>query len=163
MTTYFPFVPSILAPFQFSPVLDGETCSASVPWSLFGRRYYVTVLNPDNTLMFSLPVIGSPAALSIQSIEWANGLVTVTTIDRHRFSPGTVAMLTVKGTTPLAYSGLWRCEVISVTQFTYRLQPDPGNATAVGQVSHDVNIAAGYSQTSRLVFRFGSQTFEVDP
>jgi hypothetical protein len=163
MTTYTPFVPNAKAPFQFSAVLDGVTYAVSVPWSLFGRRYYVTVYDESQTLLFALPLIGSPAALPIQNIEWFNRLVTVTTVEDHPFAPGTVADLMIKGQTPSVYSGLRRCEIINVTQFTYSLTTYPGSASVFGQVSHDVNIAEGYVRSSSLVFRDGSQTFEVDP
>lgn len=58
--TVIPFAPSRLAPFQFSPTLDGEVYSAVVTWNLFGRRYYLNLYALDGTLVTCRAMVGSP-------------------------------------------------------------------------------------------------------
>lgn len=60
MTTVTPFVPSLLAPFQFQPTLDGQVYTVIVTWNLAGQRYYVNVYTLQGVLIASLPLIGSP-------------------------------------------------------------------------------------------------------
>ncbi len=60
MTTIFSFSPSQTAPFQFQPTLDGQVYTVTVPWSLFGQRYYVNIAQLDGTPVALLPLIGSP-------------------------------------------------------------------------------------------------------
>jgi hypothetical protein len=60
MTTYIDFVPSIAAPFQFQPTLDGQLYSVLVPWNLYSQRYYVEVSDLSGNLICAIPQVGSP-------------------------------------------------------------------------------------------------------
>src|SRR6266566_2988171 len=82
---YFPFTPSVNAPFQFTPTLDGVQYQAVVTWNLYGQRYYVNLYALDGTLVFSLPLVGST--------NWAN--VQLTTTYQSQF-----ATITATGTGP---------------------------------------------------------------
>lgn len=163
MTTYFPFTPNILVPYQFAPVLDGQLCTATVPWCLFGKRYYVTLASQGGGWLFTVPLIGSRAARAIQGLEWKNGAVIVTITEGHRYRIGSNMILTIKGAQPDGYNGIQRAFIINQTQFIYPLSNDPGMATLFGQVTQDINIAGGYVQNSLLVYRPSTQNFEVDP
>ena len=59
-TVYTPFTPSVTTPFLFQPTFDGDIYTVIVTWNLFGRRYYVNCYTLSGTLIFSLPLIGSP-------------------------------------------------------------------------------------------------------
>ena len=65
MTTLTPFTPNLNAPFQFQPVLDGQSYTAIIKWNIFGQRYYVELYTTDQTLVFNLPLIGSPPDYAI--------------------------------------------------------------------------------------------------
>jgi hypothetical protein len=59
-TTYFNFSPSTSSQFTFQPTLDGQVYTVTVPWSLFGERYYVQIATLQGTVVVLLPLIGSP-------------------------------------------------------------------------------------------------------
>lgn len=65
MTTYTAFTPTASAPFQFQPTFDGAVYTVIVTWNLFGQRYYVNVYTLSGTLVYSLPMIGSPPGYDI--------------------------------------------------------------------------------------------------
>lgn len=46
--------------FEFTATLDGNSYSIIVTWSIYAQRYYVNILRTDNTLVLSIPLIGSP-------------------------------------------------------------------------------------------------------
>ena len=65
MTTYIPFTPSPTAPFQFSAMLDGASYTGTVRWNTAGQRWYVTLTDSTGTVIFTLPLIGSPVGSDI--------------------------------------------------------------------------------------------------
>jgi len=65
MTTLVSFIPSPRAPFQFQATLDGVVYNVIVTWNTGGQRWYVNVYDQSNTLIFTLPMIGSPPAYDI--------------------------------------------------------------------------------------------------
>ena len=189
MTTYFPFTPvapftnvqtpSVItnltpdglnpvanlqgaSPFSFQPVLDGVQYNVTVPWSLFGQRYYVQCSTLSGVAVFYLPLIGSADSIYIQSVSWVPNTVTVTTTIPHGFKVGEIANITISNMIPSFYNGVYSCNAINSNQFTYALNFDPGVVTSFGSASFDVNIAAGYFD-STLVYRSNNQQFEVNP
>lgn len=60
MTTLFAFTPTTSAPFQFSPVLDGVTYTATVTWNIFGKRWYLNIFTVQNVLVMSKGIGASP-------------------------------------------------------------------------------------------------------
>jgi hypothetical protein len=61
VTTYTQFQPSPRETFAFSATLDGTVYQMVVMWNLFGQRWFLNCVATNNVLMFSVPVIGSPA------------------------------------------------------------------------------------------------------
>lgn len=163
MTTYTQFQPSAQNVFTFQPTFDGEQYTVTVTWNLFGQRYYVNCFDLSNNLIFSLPLLGSPDGLTVQSLAWDNGVVTVTTEVPHGYRAGVNVNQTLDQTTPSAYSGNYDMLVINDTQLTYSLPADPGICTGPGILLDDLNIGAGYFQTSTFVYRASSMQFEVNP
>lgn len=163
MTTYTNFVPNPQGPFQFQAVLDGTPHTIIVTWLVFGQRWYVNCYDQTNTLVFSLPLIGSADGIALSDMSWSNGIATATTAVPHGLPVGQVSNLTLSGFVPDALNGDFACASLNATQFSFPLASDPGNITTLGAVSYDINMAAGYFQTSKLVFRASTQTFEVSP
>lgn len=162
MTTTFDFVPSNVAPFSFSPELDGATYNCVVTWNLFGRRYYVSCYDLSGDMIFALPLIGSPAGLVLQSLDWGASVVTATTIDPHGYPPGSTIALTISGASPDAFNGAFDVLIVDGSTFTYPLASDPGPLVAPGNASRNVSISGGYFD-STLVYRAPNAQFEVSP
>lgn len=169
MTSYFAFRPSTTQQFTFSPVLDGQTYNASVPWNEFAQRYYLNLAALDGTEVLLTALVGSATGVAILSLSWANGRAYVTTSLPHGYKIASTVELTVAGCTPDAYNGRFGCVITGPTTFWYPLANDPGSATAFGNASYNVSLIGGAPQpdgsyfTSTLVFRTSSQTFEVAP
>lgn len=161
MVSYFPFVPNVQAPFTFQPILDGQLYAVTVTWNLFGQRWYVNVHQLSGTPVFSLPLIGSPDGVSVASVDWSFGTVTLVTSRPHGFTSGQVVEVTVSDCAPAAYNGTVAAFVVDGVTLTYPLSTDPGDATRLGSVVYNMNLAGGYFETSALVFRASNKTFEV--
>lgn len=69
MTTYNLFVPSQIANFQFQPTLDGQVYTVTVPWQLFGQRYYFTLSDLQGNLIGYAPLIASPQGYDISLVQ----------------------------------------------------------------------------------------------
>lgn len=163
MTTFFDFRPSTQSVFQFQPTLDGDTYNCTVTWNLFGQRYYVNCFSLDGTLIFSLPIIGSPGGKNIETCSWDSGEVTVITTLPHGYRLGSTVRITISQCSPDTYNGDFEVLVASRNTLTYARTTDPGLCTAPGLVLYNINMGAAYFQTSKLVFRTGSSQFEVMP
>jgi hypothetical protein len=154
--------PAATAPFIFSPTLDGTQYSVSVTWGLFGQRYYVNCYTLSGILVFSVPLVGSPSGILLQSISWRSGTVFATDSIPSTFKVGSVVEATIIGNSPDAYNGTFMVNVTGSKSFTYPLSNNPGPATALGSVEYNINMAAGYFNSS-LVYRSKNQQFEVSP
>ena len=91
----------------------------------------------------------STGVKTISSITYVNAVATLTTTTAHGLTTG--AYVSISGTTPAAYSGVFKIIVISTTAFTYTLVTAPGgNATVVGtylnQASTPVNTLMNYTK-----------------
>lgn len=162
MTTYFPFTPGPNI-YQFQPTLGGQVYNASVTWNLFGQRWYLNLVDGAGNLVVSKALVGSTAALNLQSLSWLMGVVTATTDDPHGYTLGSTPQLTIAGVAPSAYNGIKPALITGPSTFTYSLAAYPGSASILGTVSSDINLVWGYFQSSTLVFREASQLFEVTP
>jgi hypothetical protein len=162
MTTYTLFTPSPTQAFSFRSALDGTTYNITIPWSLFGQRYYVTCRTLSGGLVFSVPLIGSPAGVNVQAATWEQNTVTITAATSHGFKVGSIINLTLYGMAPAAYNGTFACKIINNTQFTFPLNSFPGEVSTLGSVQYNINLAAGYF-TSSLVYREQNRIFEVTP
>jgi len=163
MTTLIQFNPPPNQVFTFQPELDRQTYQASVMWSFFGNRWYLNLYALDGTLVFSKALIGSISAIPIQSLTWTNGYAVATTEEPHGFNVLDTLALTVRGCAPVGYNGLVRALITKANEFVYPIQVDLGEASTLGLVSYNINLAEGYFASSTLVFREASQQFEVNP
>lgn len=163
MTTYVQFSPSTLGPFQFTATLDGNNYNCTITWNLFRRGWYLNCYDLSNNLIFSEPLISSPAAFLIQTITWASNLVTVETETPHGIPLGNVAQFTIAGCTPSAYNGVVRALATGPSTFTYPLAGNPGLISVAGSVQRNQNLAGGYFQTSTLVYRESTGNIEISP
>lgn len=163
MTTVTPFTPSSTALFQFQPTLDGQAYTAITTTNLFGQRYYINLYATDGTWIFTQPLIGSPSAIALEAVSWANGSAIATTSLPHGYAIGSAINLTISGCAPDAYNGRVQALVIDAVTLSWPLPAPQMVASQLGGVSYDIDMAAGYFQTSTLVFRDGSQQFEVTP
>ncbi len=169
MTTFFNFQPSTSAPYQFQPVLDGATYTASVPWLVFGGRYYLSLIASNGTLVLYRGLTGSPTGVALQSLSWANGRANGLTAAPHGYKTGRVISLTLSGCAPAAYNGIVQALITGPSTFSYALASNPGAATVLGNVSYDINLIGGIPNengvqfTSTLVFREQARQFEVSP
>jgi hypothetical protein len=164
MTTYVQFSPQPTQAFSFSALLDGQGITCQVPWSLFGNRWYLTMTDANGFLFCTRALAASADPIPIKNIEWHqdNGIL-VETIAPHLFDYMQTCYLTLSGVTPATLNGLWSCFILSPTTFIFQYPTDPGAITSFGQVSSDINLAAGYFSVSTLVFRQSTQLFEIGP
>lgn len=162
MTTFFQFLPTATVAFQFQPTLDGKQYTAVVTWNFASKRYYISLFSLSGIRIFTLPVIGSIDAVPIQSASWANGFVTMITAQSHGFALHDTVNLLLSGMAPDAYNGLVRAFITDLNEFQFPLAADPGSPTQFGVVNYNINIAAGYFN-STLIFRESAQQFEVSP
>lgn len=162
MTAYFAFQPSAIANFQFQPTLDGQQYNVVVTWGLFGQRYYANCYALDGTPIFTVPLVGSPVGLDLESLTWSGGVVTAETTIPHGYDVGASINLTIDGCNPTALNGTYPSVIESPTTFTYPLAADPGATTTPGIVEYNIDLAAGYFD-STLVYREANGQFEVSP
>lgn len=163
MTTFFDFQPSPQQLPSFTVTLDGAQYVLTMPWNLFGQRYYVNCSDLEGNLIFLLPLIGSPDGLIAQSIAWDNGEAIVTTTEPHGYRVGTTINLTLRQAAPDAYNGSFDFLVEGPDTLSYPLASNPGVNTSPGILYNDINLAAGYFETSTLVYRTSSSQLEVNP
>lgn len=163
MTTFTAFAPPPNNVFSFQPVLDSQTCRATTWWNTDAQRWYVTVTGPDGTPIFNLPLVGSPYASPLEQLSWANGIATGVTSKPHGFRKLATMNLTVSGCSPVQYNGIVRAFITGEEEFKYEIPSDPSDIDTLGQVSYDINLGAGYLNSSTFVFREQSQMFEVTP
>lgn len=159
----FPFITNTQAPFSFQPTLDNQTYTASVTWNLFGQRWYVNLNELTGERVFTLPLLGSPDGSAIETLTWSFGTATAITADPHGYTIGQTVALTVYGCAPDGYNGNVLAFIVDPVTFTYTVAADPGDSTKLGTQIYNINLAAGYFDTSTLVYRVSSQTFEVTP
>jgi len=92
----------------------------------------------------------STGVQTISSITFVGTVATLTTATAHGLSTGVYVSIT--GTTPAAYSGVFKITVTSTTTFTYQMLTTPaGNASVVGtyknQAFTPVNTLMNYTET----------------
>lgn len=68
MTTYVPFAPSSATGFSFSTALDGRIYQLTVWWNISGQRWYLRCNGENSSLLFCVPLIGSPSDGNINLI-----------------------------------------------------------------------------------------------
>lgn len=169
MTAFINFAPSAIQPFQFAATLDGQQYNVIVSWNLFRgsnnatQGFYVNVYDLSGNLIVARALSGSAVGLNLQSLSWANGVATATTVTPHGYTVGRLIALTLSGAVPDGYNGLFECYVTGPSTFTFPLATNPGAATAFGAASYNVNLVGGYFTTSSLVYRAPNRQFEISP
>lgn len=162
VTEYVAFAPNQAAAFQFQPTLDGNVYLAIVTWGLWDQRFYLGVYAQDGTVIFNEPVVGSPTGLPVQALDWENGAVTVTTLFPHNYKIGSLHTLTVAGCAPDAYNGQnLQCLATGPDTLQFSLAADPGDPTAFGSISYNIDLVGAYFDTTTLIFRDQTQNFEI--
>ena len=162
--TVYTFQPNVQNVFQFQPLLDGETYTASILWNVFRQGYYIQLVDQNGVVIFLIPLVGSSTGIDIQSATWDQntGLVTATAALPHGLPLNSAVNVTVSGMAPDAYNGDVLAYVQNRTQFTYPISADPGPVTSLGVVRVDLSLTAGYF-SSKMVYRPSIQQIEVTP
>jgi hypothetical protein len=60
MTTFVPFNRQPGQQFTFQAILDNQAYQIAVTWNVFGQRWYVNCIAANGTIVFTVPLIGSP-------------------------------------------------------------------------------------------------------
>jgi hypothetical protein len=110
----------------------------------------------------------STGVKTISSITHVDNVATLTTATAHGLVTGTY--VSISGTTPAAYSGVFKIVVTSSTTFTYTMLATPtGNATVVGsylnQATTPINTLMNYTRnTSYSLFgAAGTDIWDTKP
>lgn len=103
---------------------------------------------------------------TISSITFVNLTATLTTATAHSLTTG--AYVSITGTTPAAYSGVFKITVTSTTKFTYTMASVPANnATVVGtylnQATTPINTLMNYTEVGayKLFGAAGTKIYET--
>jgi hypothetical protein len=163
MPEFFQFVQPPASLFQFSPTLDGATYNAIISFNAFAQRYYLNLFSPDGTRLLTRALVGSPTGVKLESLAWLNEMVVATTDVPHGYKIGDTIELTISGCLPETYNGKVRALITDEYGFSYPMPAFPGLASAVGIADYNVNLVAGYFETSTMVYRDANRQFEVSP
>ena len=106
----------------------------------------------------------STGVKTISSITYSGTTATLTTATAHGLVTG--AYVSISGTTPAAYSGVFKITVTSTTKFTYTMASTPANnATVVGtylnQATTPVNTLMNYTVSSSTYKLFGAAGTDI--
>ena len=74
-------------------------------------------------------------AISITSVAWSGGVVTVTTTTPHGIPSTDVVPVIITGFTPSGYNGTFQATSTGLSTFTYPLALNPGSASVEGTVT----------------------------
>ena len=106
----------------------------------------------------------STGVKTISSITYSGTTATLTTATAHGLTTG--AYVSITGTTPAAYSGVFKITVTSTTKFTYTMASTPANnATVVGtylnQATTPVHTLMNYTVSSSTYKLFGTAGTDI--
>jgi len=167
MTTEFiEFAPTPGTPFQFRGYVSDHNFPSpqamlfQLAWNTFGQRWYVYCYDTQGNLVFSVPLVGSCLGQQISDLTWQSDKVTVEMLNPHGYKIGTVKRLTIFGSVPDGYNGIFDCAIISPTAFTYKLMTNPGLVTTYGVMQYNISMGKNYFD-SPFVYRTDNNLFEV--
>ena len=146
------WTPSKTSNFQQQIILDNQAYTLSINWNLFGCRYYATITDQTGTLVVCRPLIGSPLGYDLLSIESSNNIAVATINGTHTYRVGTVMTLLLSGCTPDEYNGLYQCNILNESQFSFPLVTTSTAATGLGQVQYFMSMTEGYFQSELVYF-----------
>jgi hypothetical protein len=162
MTTYVEFTPQTNEPFQFQATLDNSVYNVVISWNFFGARYFINIYDNNSALVVSRPLIGTPLGYDLLSITTTANIAVATTTTPHTYAVGSVVKLVISGVTPDNYNGTFLCNIMSPTQFSYLVDAQVDNATALGVANYNLSLTEGYF-ASTLVYSPDSQQFIITP
>lgn len=162
--TFVTFTPSASQPFAFQAQLGAAQYAISVPWNIFGQRYYLQVADLSGTVLLYRPLIACGPQLTA-TFEWDadSATATATCASAHNVPLGRVADAYVSQTDS-GFDG--DCTVLATGSLTltYALAVNPGEATPIaGIVNFNQNLIAPVISGAYLLFRSASQSFEFGP
>lgn len=94
-----------------------------------------TNTSPGTVSLLTQPSSLTPllkGALAISSISWSGGNAAVTTTAPHGLLVGDTLPLTISGTTPAGYSGIFLATITGASTFNYPLATNPGALSVPG-------------------------------
>ena len=111
------------------------TRNANGQWTnTTGGKGYVVVKHSGHTSVtnvqgFQVATTGLGGAISVSSMTWSGGLVTVTTAAPHGRPLGYTLALTFAGATPTSINSTFDCTVTGASTYTFPLAANPGTIT----------------------------------
>lgn len=98
-----------------------------------GKGYIVARLSGHTSVRniqgFQIASTGIGGAVSVSSMSWSGGLVTVNTAAPHGRPLGYALALTFAGATPASINSTFDCTVTGASTYTFPLAADPGSIT----------------------------------
>jgi hypothetical protein len=87
-------------------------------------------------------------SVSINTISWTTGVVTVVTTAPHGIQSGDTIPMIIAGCTPTGYNGTYACTYVNSTTFTYPLAVNPGLIVTKGTTTlEDVQELSAMNNT----------------
>jgi len=80
MSTTYTFTPNISNLYTFQPTLDGIVYSASVPWNIFGQRFYLLITDGSGNLVLNVPLTSSSENATYSPINLIAGYFLTSTL-----------------------------------------------------------------------------------
>lgn len=120
---------------SFTFTNNSYTRNANGQWTnATGKKGYVVVSHsgyggPPNLIGFQVATTGLGGAISVSSMSWSAGVVTVTTASPHGRPLGYSLALTFSGATPSSVNSTFTCTVTGASTYTFDLASDPGSIT----------------------------------
>jgi len=133
------------------------TKNANGQWTnTTGGNGYVVVRNsgittpPNGLLGIQIATTGLGGAISVSSMSWSGGLVTVTTAAPHGRPNGYTLALTFAGATPSSLNSTVDCTVTGLSTYTFPLAANPGAIT--GTITYTAFV------TNLRIYRLADET-----
>jgi hypothetical protein len=163
VTTVVPFSRSTIVTPQYSVVLDGVSYTVLVTWNVSAQRYYVNIYGNNKTLIVCRPLVQTSHSNPITDIYYDQNLgVMIVTLLNYIYRPiGQIIKYTLENFNPSILNGTINALTLSMNQFSFPIDNDPGAIITLGSAGRYMDMAAGYFQNSTLIFR--NNAFEVNP
>lgn len=162
MTQIFRFNPSNTVAPSFNPMLDDTPYTVVVTWNVSAQRFYVNVYAIDGTLVCSVPLVESTSGVPLASLEYdPNQRVMIATQKARMWRPiGQIVQFYLQDCDPDSLNGLYDSTVLSMNQFSFPVDSDPGPIKQPGSNQRYMNMLGPWF-TSSMIYRNGQ--FEVRP
>jgi hypothetical protein len=155
--TFVQFTPSTVQAFSFQPTLGGTPYTCTVPWNIFGQRYYIQLSDLGGNLILCRALVsGGPTYPA--SFTWANGWATALCASPHNVPVGRVVNAYLSQT-DTGFDGGYPCLSTGATSLAYQIPNPNESASVAGQVNFSWNLVEGYVD-GYLLFNGLTQQFE---